>query len=816
MKYGYFSDDAKEYCITRPDTPASWVNYLGTEQYCAIVSNNAAGYAFHRSPKTGRLLRFRFNSVPTDRPGRYFYLRDADDGDYWSVTWQPVAKPFIDSSDPSLGFSGPLDEGKNSKASYTCRHRPGVSVFEARYRNIFAEVTAFVPKGEAAEVWSLKLENRGSTARRLDLFGYVEWCFWHIQQDSMNFQYILYTCRMDQEDGIIDYSLRLWPLEEPKGFFASTGEIKSFDTDRDVFLGNYRHEGIPQAVENGSCANSRAIGGTPCGALQTSVELAPGEVKTISFICGVGDAKTVGVELRDRFSNPEAVQTAIADIDHDWNERLSAFSMHTPDPALNSMGNIWNQVQCHTTFNWSRSASFNEAGGRDGVGYRDTCQDALGVLHSVPERVREKIIWLLRAQYASGAAMHHFQPLEFHQGAHNHQALDFSDDHLWLLVTVPAYIRETGDFAILSETVSYADAGSASVWEHLLQAVEYSWAHRGPHGLCLGLAADWNDCLNLRGQGETVLSTFLLLKGLKELSQLGSRAEASACDPQELQLFEQRQSELEKAIAHSAWDGDYFLRGYVDSGKAIGSRSSEGSKIFLNAQSWAVLSGAADRERLLQAMNAVHRELATEHGAVLNAPSYEEYDAEVGAITTFPGGLKENGGIFCHSNTWPVIAETLLGRGDEAYELFRAFLPAAKNDSADLYGMEPYAFSQFITGQDHPSAFGRARNSWLTGTATWSFVALSQAILGIRADYDGLCIQPCTPSDWTGFEASRRFRGSQYEIIVRGNGRVVSASVDGVSQRIHEGGLRLPLAEPGSRLKVEVICESAVFSASAQ
>lgn len=796
MRYGYFDDKNLEYVIERPDTPASWVNYLGTDEYCAIVSNNASGYGFHKSPKSGRMLRFRFNSVPTDRPGRYFYLRDQEDGDYWSVTWQPVAKPF----------ALPGEEPKEGEARYQCAHAPGTSRFRCQYKGIDAEVKAFVPPGQSAEVWSLTLKNSGDRPRKLDVFGYVEWCFWHIQQDAMNFQYILYTCRMGEVDGIIDYSLRLWPLEEPKAFFASTAPVESFETDREVFLGNYRHEGQPTAVERGRCENSLAVGGTPCGALHNVVELAAGEEKRITFIAGVGDAKTDGVALRDHYKRAGAVEASLQEVAKYWDGRRAQFSATTPDPAINSMVNIWNQVQCHTTFNWSRSASFNEAGGRDGLGFRDSCQDVLGVLHSVPDKVKQKLIDLLRAQHSFGAAMHHVQPLSWSQGAHNIQEPHFSDDHLWLLLAVPAYVQETGDVAFFDQQVEYADAGSGRVIEHLEQALLFSWQNRGPHGLCTGLAADWNDCLNLKGSGETIFSTFLFLRAVREFLTLAAHAPTPVA-PETIQRVASYQTALQEAIAQHGWDGQWFLRGYVDSGKAIGSNASEGSTIFLNAQSWAVLSDAAPRERLVQAMDSVHEHLATEHGAVLNAPSYVDHNAEVGAITTFPGGLKENGGIFCHANTWPVIAEALLGRGDEAFRLFSSFMPAKKNDLAEVYSMEPYAYAQFITGRDHPYKFGRARNSWLTGTATWAFVALSQYILGVRAGYDGLLIRPATPKEWPEFSVCRSYRGATYDIHVTGSGAVQSATFEGQALAVVEGQpVAVPLANPGTTVRVEIVC----------
>lgn len=797
MQYGYFDDATQEYVIFRPDTPASWVNYLGTDQYCAIVSNNASGYGFHRSPKSGRMLRFRFNSVPTDRPGRYFYLRDHEDGDTWSVTWQPVAKEFsVQGKRLDGGIAGP------DLAEYECRHAPGTSRFICKYKGIEAEVRAFVPDGENAEVWSLSLTNRSERPRTVDLFGYVEWCFWHIQQDAMNFQYILYTCRMGTVDGIIDYSLRLWPFEEPKAYFASTEKVDSFDTDREVFLGNYRHEGQPVAVENGRCGNSLAVGGTPCGALHHVVRMEAGETKTITFIAGVGDADTEGRRLRARYQDKDAVDRDLALVKAYWQGRLTALRISTPDPAVNSMGNVWNQVQCQTTFNWSRSASFNEAGGRDGLGFRDSCQDVLGVLHSIPELVRPRLEELLRAQHSFGAAMHHVQPLTWTQGTHNVTPPHFSDDHLWLLLAIPAYLKETADYAFLDQIIEYADIGQASVYEHLKMALEFSWNNRGPHGLCLGLAADWNDCLNLKGRGETIFSTFLFLRAINEFLDLATTLGRGADD---VAHYEGYKAELLLKIDEYGWDGAWFVRGYVDSGKKIGSVESKGSTIFLNAQSWAVLAQGAEPERLAAAMDAVHEHLATEHGAVLNAPSYVDHDAEVGAITTFPGGLKENGGIFCHANTWPVIAETMLGRNDRAFKLYRAFLPAAKNDSADVYSMEPYAYAQFITGKDHPYKFGRARNSWLTGTATWAFVALSQHILGVRPDYSGLVVDPQVPSTWPGYRVTRRFRGATYQIEVEGAGTIRAVVVDGKPFMLSpDGKVRLPVAAPGTTVVVQI------------
>ena len=746
MRFGYFDDASKEYVIERPDTPVSWVNYLGTADYCGIISNNAAGYGFHRSSKSARLTRFRFNSLPMDRPGRYLYLRDEADGDYWSASWQPVGKPL---------------ESFQSE----CRHGIGYSTFSSQYRGIRSQMRVFVPTDQPIEVWELELENTTDSVRNLSLFGYAEFCLWESMKDTLDFQYILYTCRMGFVDGIVDYGIRLWDMREPKGFFATSLPVERFDTDREAFIGPYRHEGTPLALEQGRCSNSIAVGGNPCGALQSRITLQPGEKRKAVYLVGIGDAGVEGRAYRAQYSDPDEVARALARVEDYWRERLEGFACETPSAEVNSMINIWNQYQCHTTFNWSRAASFIEAGGRDGLGFRDSNQDILAVVHVLPAAVRGRLVELLQGQLANGSAMHQIQPLTWKQGAHNSppDMLVWSDDHLWLLLSIPAYLRETADMGLLEQIVPFADSGEAPVYEHLKKALEFSWSKRGPHGLLLGLAADWNDCINLRGNGESVWSTQLFYLALGELITLAWRLGRS----EDVAAFGAWRSEIGRILEEKAWDGKWFLRAYLDSGRKLGSQSSEQSKIFINTQTWAVLSGSASPGKALQAMDSLHEYLATEHGIVKNAPACRDADDEIGAITTFPAGLKENGGIFCHANAWAIVAECMLGRGDRAFEYYEAFLPAAKNDSAEVYTMEPYVYAQFITGREHPSKFGRARNSWLTGTAAWAFVAMSQYILGIRPDYDGLIIDPAIPSSWAGFTVKRRFRGASLTITVR-------------------------------------------------
>jgi len=775
MRYGHFDSQRREYVIDNPDTPASWINYMGSDEFCSIISNNASGYSFYKSPKSGRMTRFRFNSIPTDRPGRYIYLRDEADGDYWSATWQPVAKP--------------LAEFKS-----ICRHGMGYTTFVSEYKGIEVRFTAFVPVGQPIEIWEVEIENKSDRVRDLSVFGYAEWCLWEMTQDLTNFQYILYVCAMSYKQDVIDYSIQLWPQPGPQAFFASILPAVSFDTDRDVFIGNYRHEGQPKAVENGECFGSVAVGGSPCAALQNRISLVPGEVKRASFVMGIGNSEEVGRPLKERFTDDAEVKAELDKVHAYWDERLSSYGCETPSEEANVMVNVWNQYQCHTTFNWSRSASFNEAGGRDGIGYRDTNQDTLGVVHAIPGAVRKKLLTLMKGQTSRGCALHHFQPLSWVQGPHNVMAEEdiYSDDHLWLLVSVPAYIRETGDWSILDEVEPYADAGEATVYGHLKQALEFSWTKRGPHGLLLGLRADWNDCLNLKGKGESIWSTQLFFRCLNDFVILANKRGEAA----DAARYTEMAQTMQAAIESEAWDGEWYVRGFLDSGKKLGSHESEQSKIFINSQSWSVVSGAAPRDRGIRAMDSLNKYLATKHGIVLNWPAFRKYDLEIGAATSFPPGLKENAGIFCHSNTWAIIAEAMLGRGDRAFEYYLSYLPAAYNDQADHYGMEPYVYSQFITGIEHVNKFGRARNSWLTGTASWSFVAISQFVLGVRPDFDGLIVDPSIPQAWDGFKVSRKFRGKRFDITIENPNHVskgvVSLTVNG--QKVDGNTVPLDLA----------------------
>ncbi|MFW5982233.1 MAG: GH36-type glycosyl hydrolase domain-containing protein [Halanaerobiaceae bacterium] len=784
MKYGYFDNQSKEYVITKPDTPMSWINYLGTPEYGALISNNASGYSFYKSPASQRLLRFRFNSIPMDRPGRYIYIRDDQSGDYWSASWQPVAKD--------------LKDYKNE-----CRHGMGYTKFITEYADIKSNYRVFVPLDDTVELWEIELENNSNQLRELSIFPYAEWCFYNIDQDLKNFQYILYTCRMDYVDDMIDYTILFAGGDVPKAFMASTLAVSSFDTDRDVFIGKYHHEGNPAAVERGQCFDSIAQGGNPCAVLQNKITLQPGEKKRVVFIVGIGDARVEGKKFKEKYSSKENLEKEFKRVQEYWNSRMNAYGCETPSEEVNTMVNIWNQYQCHMTFNWSRSASFNEAGGRDGMGFRDSNQDTLGVVHAIPDEVKAKLIDLLKAQLSEGYALHGIQPLDWKQGEHNLVPEEniFSDDHLWLLLSVSAYLRETGDLDFLEELVPYADKGEDTVYNHLKQALEFSWEHRGPEGFLYGMSADWNDCINLKGEGESIWSTFLYYRAIQDFLTIATRKDKE----NDIKHFSKYADELKENLSTKAWDGDWFIRAFLDSGRKLGSAESEQSKIFLNTQSWAVFSGAYNDEKAVKAMDSVKKYLASEHGIVLNYPAFREFDEEVGAITSFPAGLKENAAIFCHANTWAVIAETMLGRGDRAFEYYRAYLPARHNDIADEYSMEPYVYSQFITGKEHEHHFGRARNSWLTGTAAWSFVAISQYILGVRADYDGLIVDPVIPQDWDSYKVYRCYRGKDFNIDVKNPDNVSTGIKEfKVNGELIEGN-KIPLDIMKEKNEVEVI-----------
>ena len=764
MQYGHFNDEAREYVITRPDTPRSWSNYLGSRLYGGIITQGAGGYSFYKSGGTGRVLRFRFNGVPQDEPGRFIYLRDDADGDFWSASWQPVGKPL-------RGRDG---EGDQTQAS-AVRHGLGYSIFESEYRGIRSEATFFIPKDQAFEYWSVKVTNDGPTPRQVSLFSYAELANeWNYRQDLENLQYSQYVVVAKYADGMISRKNSTRTAFSELWFGQTGAEVASFDTDRDVFLGPYRTQSAPLAVEQGHCSGSQTVGDNSCASLHSVLNLAPGETRQVIFMLGMGSPDAPwsdgdglvhrpGREIVAEYGTPARVDQELAAIREEWRDFLAPLQVATPDHEMNSMINVWHAYQTHMTFNWSRGVSLIEAGDRDGLGYRDTVQDMLAVTHAIPEAVRERLSMILTGQTAEGGALPLVKPLTHAPGSMATPPLEKyrSDDPLWLPITVANFVYETGDVSYLDLDLPYADHGSATVFEHLKQAIQFSLDHRGANGLVQGLQADWNDCIQFGTTGESMFSTFLMANGARvvaELAELTGRDGDAAWARGVLESL--------APVLEGAWDGDWYIRGISATGAKLGSDALDEGKIYLEPNVWAAISQTVPEDRAIGAMDSVQRRLSTEHGVALCAPAHTKEVPGVGlSLLVFPVGHKENGGIFCHANSWTIVAEGILGRGDRAYEYYRSYLPARYNDSAEVHQVEPYVYCQFTYGPEAPR-FGEARNPWLTGTASWSYIGVTQHILGIRPELSGLRIDPCLPEGWDGFQVTRQFRGMSLTINV--------------------------------------------------
>jgi len=742
-QYGYFDKENKEYVITRPDTPLPWINYLGCEDYCALMSNTAGGYSFYRDPKERRITRYRYNNVPMDRGGRYLYLRDNKTKDFWSVSWQPVMK---------------LDK-------YECRHGLGYTIISSEYSGISTKATYFVPLGENLEIWMLEISTRGlrSETRDLSVFPFVEFCLWDALNDMTDFQYNLNIGETDYREGIIYHLTRYRVSQDLLAYFACTNATpKGFDTQRRDFMGNYGDFSAPRAVVEGKMRNSLACGWAPVGALMIPLKLKAGENKTLIFVLGYAENQNIPPQKVKKFSRKEAVEEELKKLKKYWEENLSKFSVQTPDPELDLMFNVWNQYQCRTTFNWSRSASYYESGIGRGMGFRDSNQDTLGFVHMIPEKVKERIKDLAATQLPDGSAYHQYSPLTKKANPSDHK---YGDDHLWLIFSTASYLKETGDFAFLKEKVPFAGKGSGTIYEHLARAISFTLKNLGPHRLPKILFADWNDCLNLdqgKGKAESVMVAQMLVAAAYEMSRLAEIIGKK----QDAKKYAAIAAKMKKTVNQKAWDGAWYLRAFTDDLQPVGSKKCKEGKIYLETQAWAVLSGTADEKKALKCMDSVYKYLATEHGIQVMTPPYSKFYYQLGSIGVYPPGLKENGAIFCHPNPWAMIAECMLGRGDHAYQYYRAILPAARNIIADIHKTEPYVYCQMIAGKYHKD-FGEGKNSWLTGSACWNFVAVSQYILGIRPDYEGLIIDPCLPKNWKGFSAKRHFRGADYYLTVR-------------------------------------------------
>ncbi len=757
MKYGHFDTTNNEYVIERPDTPTPWINYIGGGQYGGIVSNTGGGYSFDRDPKNKRILRYRYNSIPNDQPGRYIYIKDEQTNDFWSPTWQPTTQiPVSQNPDPGA-------------MAYECRHGMGYTIIKSTYENIEASVSYFVPGDEALEVWVVKIKNKGDKPRKLKLFSYAEFSFYDSMKDQTNVDW----CQQINQGVFQNNSIFWTSFMKNMGytFFSTNMKVHSFDTDRDKFIGNYKSLANPIAVLNGKCSNSEALRGNGVGSLCVEVSLEPQDEKEIVFILGTAETPEKALPWIKKYRDLDAVHESFDNLKKYWSNYISKIEVKTPDPEVNVMLNTWNQYQCKSTFNWSRFVSLYQLGVNRGMGFRDTAQDTLGVIHTIPNEAKNTMVKLLKIQYKAGFSGHQFYPLtgevdvgDAAEGSKK-SAKWYSDDHLWIILAVCAYIKETGDFDFLSEKVPYVDAPEATVLEHLQMAVNWSETHVGDHGLTLAGWADWDDTLNLdtgKGKAESVWACMLLGKALLEFIDLANTIKK----PKLVEKYTKLHEQFKKAVNTKGWDGKWYLRAFTDEGKKVGSSENEKAKIYLLVQSWAIMAGFADEKKAASALESAHQMLNTKFGLVLIAPAYNHFDWRIGGTTTYPPGAKENGGIFLQTNPWQVIAQAMVGDGDRAFQYGAQILPSKKNEIADLYEVEPYVYCQNILGKEHPQ-FGLGRNSWLTGTAAWAYVSWIQYILGIRSEYNGLRIDPCIPKKWNGFELKKSFRGANYFIVVR-------------------------------------------------
>ena len=757
MRFGYFDDKNKEYVVERPDTPRSWSNYLGSTEYGAIITNNAGGYSFYKSAAQGRFTRLRFNVIPMDQPGRYFYIHDKESKKYWSASWQPVGKSL-------------------KKYKSECRHGTAYTKISSEYSSIKTETLYFVPLGKTYECWHLKIKNTGGKKRKLSVFTYVEYANnWNLSQDMVNLQYSQYILKMNVVDNIIDHGTNVHMPSIPEHFeddgqgrhtfLAIAGaSVKGFDTDREVFLGPYRTYTNPIVVKEGKCKNSIAVGDNGCGVLQVDVDLKKGESKELIVLMGIGAANVEGKNAVLEVGKPTKVKKEFKKLKDYWHSRLEGITAKTPDKAFNSMLNMWNPYNSMMTYTWSRAASLIYTGERDGLGYRDTVQDMLGVLHLIPDDIRERLELMITGQVSTGGAMPVVKPFSHKPG--NEKAPDEeeyrSDDCMWLFNTIPAYVKETGDISFYEKILPYADKGEDTVLGHLRRAIQFNLDHSGTHGLPSGLSADWNDCLVLGYEGETIFVAFQLRYALKtyiEICELLSK-------PEEIKWAEDHLKTLDENLEKYAWDGEWYLRAYRDDGLKFGSKENDEASIFLEPQPWAVISGHTTKEQSEKLLDVVKDHLLTDYGLMINDPPVEKTDPKVIKSRLFNKGMKENASIFNHTQSWVIIAETLLGRGNQAYDYYRRFMPSAYNTKAELREIEPYVYSQFTHSKYSPR-YGASRLPWLTGTASWAYYTATQFILGIQPDYSGLRIDPCIPSKWKEMKITRKFRNKIFNITIK-------------------------------------------------
>ena len=789
MKFGHFDDERKEYVIETPYTPLPWINYLGNEDFFGLISNTAGGYDFYKDAKMRRITRFRYNNVPEDNGGRMFYIEDGKDR--WSPSFMPLKTP--------------LDK-------YECRHGLGYSVFSGEKNSLSASLTCFVPLKERAEVMLLKLRNESEEKKEIRTVGAVEWCLWNAWDDFTNFQRNYSTGEVEIEDKAIYHKTEYRERRDHYAFFSVNEKVTGYDSDRATFLGRFNGWDSPASITDGKMGFSHASGWSPIAALENRFTLLPGEEKSLVFVLGYIENKeeekwekkgvinkTKAHELQQRYGKAEDAERKLDELKAYWNTLLSSFSVSTGEEKFDRMVNIWNQYQCMVTFNMSRSASYYESGIGRGMGFRDSCQDLLGFVHIIPERARQRIIDIASIQFEDGSTYHQYQPLDKKGNADIGGG--FNDDPLWLVACTYAYVAETGDWSILDEMVPFNndETKAKSLLEHLRRSIGYTISHKGPHGLPLIGRADWNDCLNLNcfsstpgesfqtcsnfesGKAESVFIAGLFVKYAKQyveiLSHLGLEEEKKE--------IEKEISLMTETVESAGWDGEWFIRAYDAFSEPVGSHSCDDGKIYIEPQGMCVMAGIGkDDGKAEMALKSVEKYLDTKYGIVLLQPAYKEYHLNLGEVSSYPPGYKENAGIFCHNNPWVSCAEAFLGHGDRAFEIYRKICPAYLEEISDVHRTEPYVYSQMVAGIDAQN-FGEGKNSWLTGCAAWTFVNASQFILGITPTLEGMRVKPCLPKEIGSFSAIRKIgtttlhirgkRGEEYSL--KKNGEIIKGEI---------------------------------------
>jgi cellobiose phosphorylase len=783
MQYGHFSEDGLEYVITRPDTPRPWSNYLSNNEYCALITQTGGGYSFVEGAGTDRILRaVPGEMVLSDRPGRYIYVRDEESGEYWSLNWQPV---------------------RRQPDRWEARHGLGYTKISSANEGIAGELTFFVPLNENVEFWMVKLENQSGRPRKLSVWSYAEWSLGNYVGDLVERSFFNLFNNVHYDDGIIYATKRMWvtnsllpPNEawDKHAFMTSNGPVSGHDCSKEAFVGMYRSLGDPRGVEEGRCYGSIGVGRDPVGVLQHTITLAPGATEKFDIILGVVRRKEEAKSIKRRFQSPDRVESELEKHRRFWQEYLPKLTVQTPDPDFDLSVNVWNKYQSWITARWSRMVSLYIGGGSI-LGFRDTAQDILGVLPTELDYAHERTVLILRHQFADAGTVHNWDPLTNLGPRTGH-----SDDPLWLVMCVLNYLKETGEMGFLNEVVEYYDAGRGTVYEHMTRALDFTLSQRSHRGLSLMGYADWNDGLDQvgnQGKGESVMTSEFLAWMLLEVGNLMAKLGQQDAQQRYLSAYE----DVKKAINTEAWDGEWYWRATTDEGRLLGSATNEEGKIYLNAQSWAVLGRVATGDRAIRCLDSIGQHLDTDYGPALFLPAYKRPNPRIGIITRFAPGTKENGTVFCHPVAWAVIAECILGRADRAYHYWQETSFITRGREPEVYKAEPYVYAEYIYGPDHPN-FGQGEFSWTTGTAAWMWRACVDWILGVRPTLDGLILDPCVPAEWPGYSVTRNFRGATYHVRVENpnklSGGVTSLTVDG--RRI-EGNL-IPVFGDGAEHEV--------------